>query len=502
MQIYQAEYDDGVGDLVSAKSSVSYAAVIEPCAKESKIGGYFKSLASVQDSDLYYTQSILVSSSWNKNDDIFDKIEVWTAKKSPEHKPTNLEHDESTIIGHIVSNWPITEEGILIDENTPLENLPEKYHILTGAVIYKAYTQPELQERTAKLIAEIEGGTKFVSMECFFKGFDYGLINKETGAYKVLARNAETAYLTKYLRAYGGLGEHENYRIGRVLRNITFSGKGYVDRPANPDSIIFTKDNFKFGENTNLEKNHNISKTGVLISQSNINSENHTMSQIAEVTSEVQEVSNEEVATVETVTTQSDEATVSDNSEQSATEVATEVAVEATKPETEVVADAYAEIIKQYKEEQEKMSATIADLETKLKEASDAIAGYAKKEKKMTRKASLLGSGFDSEKADSIVEKFESLSDETFAAMTEMISAKKMDKEKKEEDVKPGDKSEDKKETVKSSDIVEALENVEETSEIDLTVGGEEETSAIESTRAALVDFVCARLGKKLNKGE
>lgn len=494
MQIYQAEYDDGIAELVSAKSSVSYAALIEPCAKESKIGGYFKSLASIQDSDLYYTQSILVSSSWNKNDDIFDKTEVWTAKKSPEHKPTNLEHDESTIIGHIVSNWPITEDGIMIDENTPLENLPEKYHILTGAVIYKAYTQPELQERTAKLIAEIENGTKFVSMECFFKGFDYGLISKDTGSYKILARNAETAYLTKYLRAYGGLGEHENYRIGRVLRNITFSGKGYVDRPANPDSIIFTKDNFKFAENTNLEKNHNISKSGVLISQSNINSENNTMSQIAEVTSEVQEVSNEEVATVETVTTQSDEATVSNNSEQGATEVATE----ATKPETELVADAYAEIIKQYKDEQEKMSAAIADLQTKLQEATDAIAGYAKKEKKMTRKASLLSNGFDSEKADSIVEKFESLSDETFAAMTDMISAKKMDKEEK----KPEHKAEDKKETVKSNDIAEVLENVEETSEIDLTVGGEEETSAIESTRAALVDFVCARLGKKLNKGE
>ena len=48
-------------------------------------------------------------------------------------------------------------------------------------------------------------------MECFFKGFDYGLLNSETGEYKVLARNEETAFLTKYLRAYGGDGKHQNY---------------------------------------------------------------------------------------------------------------------------------------------------------------------------------------------------------------------------------------------------------------------------------------------------
>ena len=51
-----------------------------------------------------------------------------------------------------------------------------------------------------------------------------------------------------------------------------------------------------------------------------------------------------------------------------------------------------------------------------------------------------------------------------------------------------------------NSDITEVLENVEETTDVALTVGGEEDY--VENTRAALVDFVYARLGKKLNKGE
>jgi hypothetical protein len=124
-----------------------------------------------------------------------------------------------------------------------------KYHVLTASVIYTGFTDPELRERTSDLIQEIEAGTKYVSMECFFNGFDYGLQDKSTGELKLLPREEATAYLTKHLRAYGGSGEFENHKIGRVLRNITFSGKGFVDKPANPESIIFQKENFKFLEN-------------------------------------------------------------------------------------------------------------------------------------------------------------------------------------------------------------------------------------------------------------
>lgn len=470
MQLFQAEYDDGLAELINSTASISYASAIEPSDQELK-SKIFKALASIQDSDLYYTQSILVSSSWNKNDDIFDKNEVWAARNSPEHKPTNLEHDEGTIIGHIVSNYPITEDGILIDENTPIENLPEKYHILTGAVIYKSYTKPELQDRTRALIEEIENGTKYVSMECFFKGFDYGLINKNTGEYKVLARDNNTAYLSKYLRAYGGLGEHDNYKIGRVLRNITFSGKGYVDRPANPDSIIFNRDSFKFmNTNINLPKNEDISKSGVIIPQSNINSENHTMSN-----------ENTEVVSTETEVVANDCAEATQAAETTIAELNSQI---------EALKTSHEEAVASIKSENDSLTKTIAELEIKLTEANTVVAGYMKKEKKMVRKAALLDNGFDDAELDSIVDKFEAVDDETFAAMTDMLKMKK-----KKEDQKG--KAE---ETVATTDLTEALENVEETSEVTLTVGGED--NAVENTRAALVDFVYARLGKKLNKGE
>jgi hypothetical protein len=53
-----------------------------------------------------------------------------------------------------------------------------------------------------------------------------------------------------------------------------------------------------------------------------------------------------------------------------------------------------------------------------------------------------------------------------------------------------------------SQELAEVLETAETEESIDLSVGNEETASEVENTRAALVDFVYNRLGKKLNKGE
>ena len=67
--------------------------------------------------------SILVSTTWNKNDDVFDKAEVWTAKNTPKFKPTNLEHDEKQIVGGIIDNWVVDNNFELIAENSEPNDL-------------------------------------------------------------------------------------------------------------------------------------------------------------------------------------------------------------------------------------------------------------------------------------------------------------------------------------------------------------------------------------------
>ena len=488
MNIYEQEKQDGLEAQLSTKASVSYACLLQPSDTPtvSKDSINNKTIAAAEDKDLYYVQSILVTSSWNKNDDVFDKQEVWAARKTPEDKPTNLEHDEGTIIGHITQNWPITEDGILIDEATPVENLPEKFHILTGAVIYRGFSNPELSARAENLIQEIEDGTKYVSMECYFRGFDYGLTNQQTGEYKVLARSEETSYLTKHLRAYGGLGEHEGYKIGRVLRDITFSGKGYVDKPANPDSIILNTTKIE------EEKKAAFIKAGVN-EQSPSNTENNTMNlekEVAELQEKVEAMTGCGEAVKEAYT-------LASSLKDRITELEGSLAEEKTANETLSTqlseAQAMTEEEKKKKEEEmKKMQASVEELEEALAAYKNKEEEMKKKEEMMKRKASLLDLGIDSEVADATVEKFAALDDETFSAMSELLNVTAK-KDKKEEEMK--------KEKMQAAE--EALESAEPEVEADLSVGGEIEESEVESTRAALVDFMYTRLNKaQPNKGE
>jgi hypothetical protein len=476
MHIYDNEKNDGLSEVLSAKSSIVYASLLEKSDSEisqTKVRKENQALAGIEDTDLYYTQSILVTTSWNKNDDIFDAREVWLARATPMHKPTNLEHDEKTIVGHITSNWPIDENGELIDESLPLDKLPEKFHILTGSVIYKGFTEPELKDRANNLIEEIESGEKYVSMECFFKNFDYGLINKINSTFHVLPRNEETSFLTKHLRAYGGQGEHENYKIGRVLKDITFSGKGFVNKPANPESIIFTKENLKqtseslvMIKNSN-EKNDDSTEEGVFLNQANLKETNMSVEST---------VTTEEVTTV----------------------VEPEVTTTVDTQETEA-----AKRMKKQEEEVEKMKAALEVSQSALQAANEALAAYkmkeeemAKKEKKMKRMASLVESGVSEEIASATVDKFESLDDAAFDSIAALVAAIKPPKKETKEETKAEET------IVKTEDVSLALENVETNDqEIDLSVGSETE-SETQNTRAALVDFICIRLGKKLNKGE
>jgi len=528
MQIFQQEYDDGLSDQIRASASISYASLVDPCSNQgflSKVKN-IKSIASIKDADLYYVQSILVTSSWNKNDDIFDKSEVWLARNTPEDKPTNLEHNENLIIGHIISNWPITEDGILIDENTPLDNLPNKYHILTGSVVYKGFSDPELKSRSEKLISEIESGQKYVSMECFFNGFDYGLVDKSTGEYKILSRNNETAYLTKHLRCYGGLGEHENYKIGRVLRNITFSGKGYVDKPANPDSIIFTKNNLHpkldnietepvaVAEEVIEEKKPDFSFGGVSDNQSILNTEKSIMSDIETVLKDVAEIKNKvesmmDCSQVAKEAYASAAALKDQTVELQNTIASNNSTIDELKTSLETVALEKEEAMKKMKEEYAMKEEEMKKMKAELDATLEVIAAYKdkeaemmKKEKKMKRMATLIETGLDTELATSTVEKFESLDDASFDSMTEVFATmhNMHDKKKKkmEEEAMMMKKKASEEETqpaIADPSVLETAE-VDET-DINLSVGGEEESS-LESTRAALVEFVESRLGKKL----
>ena len=241
MQIYEAEKLDNLSDALKGVS----IAMICPITSTQLLSGDSEvakiSLAHISDrplqSDLYYLNSILVSAGWNKNDDVFDVADLWAARETPVDKPFNYMHDETDIIGHMISAAVMAEDGTVINELP----LPEKLDIVTSAVIYKTWGDPAQSDRVNSLISQISEGQLAVSMECVFRGFDYAVIEPD-GSQKVIARDEKSAFLTKHLRAYGGTGSYEGYKVGRLLRDLYFSGKGLVDKPANPRSIILPKE--------------------------------------------------------------------------------------------------------------------------------------------------------------------------------------------------------------------------------------------------------------------
>lgn len=167
MKIYKSEIRDGLSNLLSEKSSVACCAVAETYNPEDssqlrKLLAEESTVAQNEDQiDLYYLKSILVSTGWNKNDDVFDPKELWIAKETPEDKPFNFMHDEKDIIGHITGNTVVDFEGREIDTNT--EEVPDTFNILTTSVIYTEWSDEDQRSRMQKIVSEIENG----KMVCF-----------------------------------------------------------------------------------------------------------------------------------------------------------------------------------------------------------------------------------------------------------------------------------------------------------------------------------------------
>jgi len=435
IQIFQAEKDAGLEHLIEANASIAYEApALLRYEQENEILAAldttqrYKKLpfpiakAAKGDPDIHHVYSILVSTSWNKNDDVFDRDEVWASKDTPKYKPTNLEHDEKQIVGGIIDNWAVDDNFNLIDENLDTKELPDRYHILVSSVIYKQWQDPEYLSRVLDLIEQIEAGNKYVSMECVFRGFDYAVVDPN-GKNHIIARNDETAFLTQHLRSYGGTGSYQEHQVGRLLRNITFSGKGFVDRPANPESIIFDKNKtFEFNKASISSKNTLFNKNGVVKKVDNPNilnkQESYNMSneilndQIAELKVSLESVQAEN----KTLTDKLAEANV-EKYEQSIEELNHQL-------------KASAEQVDILTKELEDSKTNATELNSKLESVSEAhdkleskIAEMDATEQRRSRKASLIEAGLSDEEAEAKIETFADLSDEQFVVLAETFAA-------------------------------------------------------------------------------
>jgi uncharacterized coiled-coil protein SlyX len=345
------------------------------------------------------------------------------------------------IIGHITGSYVVDRDGSRLD---PESTAPDQFDIVTQAVLYTSWSGEEKRERMKKIIAEIEEGQWFVSMECLFPAFDYALQTAE-GETKIIERNEASAFLTKHLRAYGGEGIYENYRIGRLLRNLAFSGKGLVSKPANPRSIILDKNDL-FDE----------SKSQILtISSVKESNMSDLDKQIEDLRTELAEAKAANEALKEKVVAEQRSEFESKIQELEAT-IAEQAEALTAKDAT---INEQAEAIKHGEKD--------------MKEKMEELREMKKKEGMMKRKAQLEEAGLDAEEASATVESFDGVNDEAFEAVVAVMKKKyadmhgdkdKKDKEEKdakaeiEEELDPAEASEEVLEEAEASEEVAVAE--------------------------------------------
>jgi predicted nucleic acid-binding Zn-ribbon protein len=493
---------EGLVEKIQSQSSIAYVAQLQSATIDDHfkqmIAEYSTVKAGLDFEDLYPTKSILVSTNWNKNDDVFDRFEVWQARHTPINKPTNLEHDEKQLVGHITDNWAIDTKGTIIPDSTIAANLPDEYHLCNAAVIYRQWEDPELVSRTDKLISQIEAGDKFVSMECLFAGFDYAIVGPDGKSYTV-ARNNESSFLTKHLKAYGGTGEFEGHKVGRLLRQLLFSGKGYVDHPANENSVIFN-DATKFEFSKSSQENPFKRNSGVYIDNEIVKSQEiNDMADNADILKNQLDELKATLAEVKSSNKDLQDKLAKadvDKYENQVADLTTQL--EAAKKDMD-----------DEKKKSDESKSALEDLEAKFKESEEARAELEVKfaeveaaKTKADRVSLLVDGGISRESAEEKVEVFAGLDEDQFKVLAdELISAAKSKTASSDYDSVSDDDSSDASDDDASQDDADAnadsdvLDDADANDDdIDGAVGSDEGGEAAD-TRLALANFLRARRG-------
>jgi hypothetical protein len=435
IQVFNREIEDGIADSVKSQASVAYLTPVtnyklDVNAEQQEIDKLsLKIQAENKDQiDLYYLESVLVSTNWNKNDDVFLPNVTWAARNTPEDKQFNFMHNENDIIGHITGSYVVDRDGNKVPNDT--ETPPSDFDIITRAVLYNSWTQEDNRDRMNKIISELDEGKWFVSMECLFAGFDYSVIDP-LGNKKLVTRNEESAFLTKHLRSYGGTGEYEGYKVGRALSNISFSGKGLVSNPANPRSIILNSKSVAFNVDTHS-----------LIGETEMADSKVLEGQLAEVKDQLATVTNENEALKSEIT----ELKVTTSKVES---------LEASVGEKDTLIQDTIVDLKAANDKVKELTDSLAEIQATVDEQKEELKKKEKEEKFRKRQAALVEAGFDTDEVEANLASFDALDDEAFDSIVALYS-------KKTEAV-----TESKKDTVTEASETEEVETEEAEAEVE-----------------------------------
>jgi len=190
--------------------------------------------------DLQYISAVLVSTGMNLNGAVFMPSELIKARDTMLSKPLDVEHIQHALVGHIYGRAFMDKERSVFE---PLQFLAEQgaadiekssFDIAVLMTLYK--------QRFPDIADAITLGNYKVSMECFYSHFDVMIgeliLSMDEAAKFGLTPEKVVEYSGTLADVVMPDGRRVGAVIGRVLRNLMFSGIGLVENPANPESII------------------------------------------------------------------------------------------------------------------------------------------------------------------------------------------------------------------------------------------------------------------------
>lgn len=187
--------------------------------------------------DLQYFSAVFVSSGANLNHAYFLPSELLKAEGTIVNKAMDVEHKEEEIVGHIYKRVFMDKKGkeisieeLASDAEASLDK--REVHVAIAGIVYK--------NRFPDLAEEVAAGEWCVSMEAYFRNYDVKIgdliiSRKEAEALGIAGDDTIFGRIAKVLKAKKEIAAG---KIDRVLRDITFSGCGFVKKPANPPSVV------------------------------------------------------------------------------------------------------------------------------------------------------------------------------------------------------------------------------------------------------------------------
>jgi len=299
--------------------------------------------------------------------------------------------------------------------------------------------------------------------------------------------------------------------IGRVVKNICFSGKGYVDKPANPDSIIFSNsDGFSFANVEKITEFTDSNQSGVQYDDDEISHslENDFIGEL-NMSDLLKEQNVELKASNDALKAQLKEL------EEKVSKANIEK-FESTISELETNIEDLAAKLKDSVDKTESVEKELDETKVSLEEAlkvkselEETISVMNQEKVTSGRISMLVEAGFEKSDAEAKVELFSNLNDEQFKAVSdEIVKALKVEdvtKESEEPEVETASEEveEDKEgeETAESSDLEDA-EPEEEEVDLSKASNDTEETDEVANLQVDLVKAFASALNVDLDDTE